>query len=60
MYISKLTRNLAAEAELISNIGLLETTLRTDVIIKITYVGEITEDNLSLVTKRKGNTLIFF
>ena len=56
MYISKLIRNLTHEVEKIINIGLPETALRTDVIIKVTYVGEITEDNLSLVTKRKGNT----
>ena len=59
MYISKLIRNLTLEVEKIINIGLPETTLRTDVIIKITYLGEITEDNLRLVTKKKGNTLKF-
>ena len=57
MYISKLIRNLAPEVEKIMNIGLQETSLRTDVILKVTYIGKITEDNLSLVTKRKGKAL---
>lgn len=60
MYISKLIRNLTPEAEKVIKIGLSETALRADVIIKITYVGVITDDNLRLVTKRKGNILYFF
>lgn len=35
-----------------------ETALQTDVMIKITYVGEITEDNLRLVTKKKGEIFL--
>ncbi|XP_022303457.2 uncharacterized protein LOC111111019 isoform X2 [Crassostrea virginica] len=54
MYISKLIRNLTPEVEKVIKIGLSETALRADVIIKITYVGVITDDNLRLVTKRKG------
>ena len=56
MYICKLVTNLKSEIEKVIKIGQAETALQTDVMIKITYVGEITEENLRLVTKKKGDT----
>lgn len=58
MYISKLIRNLKPGVQKVTKIGLSETVLQTEFIIKITYVGEITDDNLRLVSKRKGKILL--
>lgn len=58
MYISKLVRNLKPEVEKVIKMKQAETALQTDVMIKITYVGEITEDNLRLVTKKKGEIFL--
>ena len=58
MYISKLIRNLKPGVQKVTKKGLSETALRTEFIIKITYVGEITDDNLRLVSKRKGKILL--
>ena len=56
MYIRKLVRNLKSEVEKVIKMGQAETAIQTDVIIEITYVGEITEENLRLVTKKRGDT----
>lgn len=57
MYISKLIRNLKPGVQKVTKIGLSETALETEFIIKITYVGEITDDNFRLVAKKKGKIL---
>ena len=58
MYISKLVRNLKSGVEKVIKMGEAETALQTDVLIKIAYVGEITEENLRLVTKKKGEIFL--
>ena len=58
VYINKLIRNLKPGVQKVTKKGLSETALRTEFIIKITYVGEITDDNLRLVSKRKGKILL--
>ena len=58
MYISKLIRNLKPGVQKVTKIGLSETALETEFIIKITYVGEITDDNFRLVAKKKGKILL--
>ena len=57
-YISKLARNLKPEVEKVIQRSVLETILSTDVIIEIKYAGEITEENLRLVSKRKGKATL--
>ena len=51
-------RNLKSEVEKVIKMGQAVTALQTDVMIQITYVGEITEDNLRLVTKKKGDIFL--
>lgn len=54
LYISKLARKLKSEVEEATRSVISETALRTDIIIKITFFGEVAEKDIKLVTKKNG------
>lgn len=55
----ELIRDCASRVRLITPNLVEETQLHSNCMVKITYTGDVTDDNIKLVTARKGNTYSF-
>lgn len=58
-YILELIRDCASRVRLITPRLAEETQLHSNCMVKITYTGDVTDDNIKQVTARKGNTYSF-